>query len=104
MVRTTVFSKTILMQRTDFQNIGLRTTTFSKRGEHFLTITYASNCTLYFGACRVYVWCIYSAFKVHVRFFGAYVDSFVYGTNHLLCTIKKRRTKSKFNATPPRKL
>ena len=34
----------------------------------------------------VYVWCMYNAFKVHVRFFGVYVDSFVYGANHLLCS------------------
>ena len=50
-------------------------------------ITYASNCTDQYDACRAYVWCLYSACMVQGQCIGAYIDaeSFVYDVDHFLC-------------------
>ena len=39
-----------------------------------------------YGVSTVYVLYLYSACMVQVRCIGAYVENFVYGANHLLCS------------------
>ena len=61
------FQKYYICKEQIFQNISAYDSVFKKRRTLFMNITYTSNCTVQYGACKVYVWCKYSVYIVYVQ-------------------------------------